>query len=84
MKKYILRFCGQGAKPAADVDLIRGLPHTKVLDDSRRMLLVEAPAAELRNALQNMSDWVMAEERMVPLPDPRPSIRRKAAVKGQK
>ena len=78
MKKYILRFRGQGGKPAADVEMIRALPHATVLDDEpARMLLVEADAQELQTAMQSLPDWVMSEERMLAIPDPRPRVRRK-------
>jgi hypothetical protein len=40
------------------------------------MLLVEGPGEELRSLIDSLSDWVMAPERMVPLPDPRPAPRR--------
>ncbi len=81
MNRYILRFRGQGSKPAADVEIIRSLPHTTVLDEeSARMMLVEAPADELKTAMRSLPDWVMTEERMLQLPDPRPRIRRKAVA----
>ena len=75
MARFILRFRGKGAKPSKDVEQIRALPETTVLDDSSRMLLVEAPEASLRAAVSTMTDWVMTEERMIPLPDARPKLR---------
>jgi hypothetical protein len=81
MNRYILRFRGQGAKPAADVERIRSLPNATVLDDeSARMLLVEAPADELQTAMASLPGWVMTEERMILLPDPRPRVRRKVVT----
>jgi hypothetical protein len=75
MNRYILRFRGQGSKPSADVELIRSLPHATVLDeDSARMLLVEAPVEELQTAMHSLPGWVMAEERIVHLPDSRPRV----------
>jgi len=79
MNKYILRFRGKGMKPDEDVELIRSLPETTVLDDSARMLLVEAPEDELRTAMQSLPEWVMAEEKFIPIPDPRPRVRNRAA-----
>ncbi|MFN0086503.1 MAG: hypothetical protein ACKVX9_14035 [Blastocatellia bacterium] len=80
MNRYILRFRGQGKKPARDVEIIRALPGTTVIDDTNRMLLVEAPAEELQLALNSLSDWVMTEEQLLTIPDPRPRVRRPAAV----
>lgn len=80
MNRYILRFRGSGSKPAADVERVRALPHTTVLDDSSRMLLVEAPAEELETMLKDLPDWLMSEERVHTLPDPRPRVRGKAGA----
>ncbi|MDX2032930.1 MAG: hypothetical protein SF339_19795 [Blastocatellia bacterium] len=74
MSRYILRFRGQGKKPAHDVAVIRALPGATVVDDTNRMLLVEAPADELQLALKSLPDWVMTEEQILPLPDPRPRV----------
>ena len=80
MNRYILRFRGAGRKPAADVERVRALPQTTVLDDSSRMLLVEAPAEELETALKDLPDWSMSEEQTLTLPDPRPRVRGKAVT----
>ena len=78
MGRFVLRFRGKGAKPPEDVARISASPNTTVLDDSPRMLLVEAPEAELKAVMDTLSDWVMTEERRIPLPDPRPKLRQKA------
>jgi len=79
MNKYILRYRGEGMRPEEDVELIRSLPDTTVLDDSPRMLLVEAPEDVWRKAMESLPDWVMVEEKFIPLPDPRPKVRNRAA-----
>jgi hypothetical protein len=79
MSRFILRFRGTGLKPAEDVERICALRNTTVLDDSSpRMLLVEAPEAELKALVDAMPGWVMTQERMISLPDPRPKPRRSA------
>ena len=75
MPRFILRYRGKRAKPSEDVEQIRALPDTTVLDDSSRMLLVEGSEANLKAAVSTMTDWVMSEERMIPLPDARPKLR---------
>jgi hypothetical protein len=52
--------------------VIRAVPGARVLDQSDRTLLVDAPDGELRRAVSGMSRWVIGEERRYPLPDPRP------------
>ncbi|MCI0337670.1 MAG: hypothetical protein L0226_08840 [Acidobacteria bacterium] len=78
MNRYILRYRGQGAKPKEDVEMIRSLPETTIFDETSRMLLVEAPEEVLRTALKSLTNWVMTEERFIPMPDPpRPKTRHK-------
>jgi hypothetical protein len=75
MNRYILRFRGEGIKPETDVEVIRSLPHTKVIDeDSPRMLLVEAPKEELETAIDTLKNWMMSEERSYSIPDTRPHV----------
>lgn len=77
MSRYILRFRGKGSMPADDVDRIRALPDTKVLDESSsRMLLVEAPENTLRTALESLPHWAICPEKTIELPDTRPKPRR--------
>lgn len=78
MGRFILRYKGSGPKPDEDVERIRGLAGTRVLDDSSRMLLVAAPESELQGLINSMPDWVMSPEQTIQLPDPRPKILRDA------
>lgn len=72
--RLILRYTGRGSPPAHDVERIQALPGLSLVDATARMLLVEAPES-LRPQLEEMPSWVVSEERMIPLPDPRPKIR---------
>ena len=72
MARYVLRFQGSGPRPAADVEQIRALPGTTVLDDSRRMLLVESCNDELERFVTSLPDWKLIPETRVSYPDPRP------------
>ena len=74
MERYILRYKGPGPKPDADVERIRALPNTTVLDHSSRMLLVASPESKLRALIDAMPDWVMTPEQTIRLPDPHPRI----------
>jgi len=75
MGRFILRFKGKGPKLAEDVQRFRVLRNTSVLDDSSsRMILVEAPDAELRELVDTMPGWIISKEKMIPLPDQRPKI----------
>jgi hypothetical protein len=72
MNRFILRYRGEGQKPAEDVERVRSLEEVRVLDESSpRMLLVEGPGTRLKTLVASMPQWVLSPERMVPLPDPR-------------
>ena len=74
--RFILRFKGQGSKPADDVALIRAWQNIRVLDDSSpRMLLVQSSEDDLRQLLTSLPAWAMVCERDIPVPDPRPRLK---------
>ena len=75
-KKFILRYCGKGAKPADAVARVKASDGVKVVDDSSpRMLLVEGPKAAVEAIAGSLADWVVSEERTVKLPGPRQRVR---------
>lgn len=76
MARYVLRFTGSGPRPAADLERIRSARDVTVLDDSARMLLVEAPAERVRKLIGSLPGWTSSPERTIQLPDPRPRPRR--------
>ena len=76
MSRFILRFQGKGQKRRKDVKRIRSMPNLTLIDDSStRMLLVNAPEAELKSLVDSLPDWIMSPEQIVQLPDPRPRPR---------
>jgi hypothetical protein len=76
MGRYIVRYVGEGLRPAADVRRIRAVRALIVLDDSSRMLLVEASEQSLKELLGSMPGWSWSPERTIRLPDRRPKPRR--------
>ena len=76
MGRYIVRYLGEGSRPAADVRRIRAVRAVVVLDDSARMLLVEASQKSLKELLGSMPGWSWSPERTIRLPDHRPKPRR--------
>ena len=74
MGRFILRFTGKGEKPAGDVARVRAHKQVKIIDDTARMLLVEAPLGALERLMSDLADWHLAPEQMLRLPDPRPRI----------
>jgi hypothetical protein len=75
MERFILRFCGEGQKPAEDVRRIRSLPGARILDDSPRMILIEAPHAKITEVMKCLPHWSLSKEDYIPVPDPRPKLR---------
>jgi hypothetical protein len=76
MGKYILRYVGTGPRPVADVQRIRAVQELTVLDDSSRMLLIEASEERVKEVVGSMPGWTWSPERTIRLPDPRPKPRR--------
>jgi len=74
--RFILRFEGEGNRPARDIRRIRALPNSKVLDESSRMILIEAPASGVTKLIETLPHWKITPEHFVPLPDPRPKLRK--------
>ena len=76
-RRFVVRFRGDSAKPAEDLERIRSLPQATVLEESSpRMLLVESDEQPLRELIDSLPDWVLAPEQETPLPDTRQRIKR--------
>ncbi|HET8889096.1 MAG TPA: hypothetical protein VFQ41_09345 [Candidatus Angelobacter sp.] len=83
MPNFILKFRGEGPKPADAVERIRSAPLFRILDESSpRMLLVDAPEENLQQVLESLPDWKAYPEQTISLEDPRHQI--KAASKRAK
>ena len=79
MPRYIARFRGRGCRPAETQERIEQVDGTRIIDDSPRMVLVEAPDdAGLRSVL-DPATWLVTEERRYRLPTPRKTIAPKTA-----
>jgi hypothetical protein len=75
MGRFILRYQGKGAKPAEDVQRLLTLSGVKLVDESAKMLLVEAPVAEtLKAAVESADGWSIALEHSVELPPTHPDL----------
>lgn len=71
-RRYVLRYRGSGAKPAADVESTRGLAGVTVLDESApKMLLVECDEGMAGRLADTLPDWVVAAEQTFDVPDTR-------------
>jgi hypothetical protein len=77
MARSILRYRGGDDTPPDDIARIREAPEVTVLDGSvQRMFLVEGTDEAIQNLAQALPGWIAVPERTVPLPDPRPKIRK--------
>ena len=74
---FVLRYRGQGTKPAGDVARVRKVPGAVVVDSSSpRMLVVESEAGPLRDLVDGLDDWVMGADRTYAVPDTRKKVER--------
>ena len=77
MPRFILRFAGVGAIPADDLERWRALPNCQIVDQTSRMLLVEAEEQPLRDLVQERRDWRLTPETTtMRVPDPRPRVKK--------
>lgn len=75
MSRYILRYVGSQSAPPEHVESIRATPGLRVLDQSPKMLLVEADEPSLRARLEGMPGWSIHPEQSYPIPDERKKIK---------
>lgn len=76
-RRFVVRFRGDRAEPAEDLERIRNLPQATVLHESSpRMVLVEADEQPLRELVESLPGWVLAPEQEIPIPDTRKRIKR--------
>lgn len=80
-ERFVLRYRGEGAKPAADVARVQELADN-VVDSTARMLLVESDDEPLRALVDSLPDWVMAPEQTFTVPDTRKSVERSPPTGG--
>jgi hypothetical protein len=71
MARFVVRYRGAGDRPREALQRVQSIEGAQVLDDTGRMMLVEAPEHELRSALGTDADWVLSPEVNYPLPDTR-------------
>jgi len=74
MSRYILRYGGSQPAPVEHVQSIRATPGLQVIDQSPKMLLVDADESALRERLKGMTGWSIHPEQSYPLPDTRKKI----------
>ncbi|HJV08286.1 MAG TPA: hypothetical protein VJ653_01335 [Acidimicrobiales bacterium] len=74
--RFVLRYRGDGPKPAEDVARVRGLTDAVVVDSTSRMLVVEAEPGPLRDLVDGLGDWVMGPDMAYEVPDTRKKVRR--------
>lgn len=74
MGRFILRYTAAPGAPGEHLEKIRAIPSLEVIDESPRMLLVEADEGALREGIKDFPDWSVHSEQQYPLPDTRKKI----------
>lgn len=74
MKRYILRYRGEGNMPPTAVAQVNALPKARIVDQSSRMLLVEAADNSLSRLVKTLSDWSCTPEKLIKLPRTKPNL----------
>ncbi|PRY44116.1 hypothetical protein CLV58_10385 [Spirosoma oryzae] len=74
MARYLFAFNGPLPLPADDLRLIQ--QQTQLLDTSRRTVLVDADTEQhIQSLAQQLPDWTVSPEIVVPIPGTRPTVR---------
>ena len=75
MGRYILRYGPSSAAPTEHLQDIRQSPGIKVIDETPKMLLVDAEESALREKVKGMPGWSLHSEHGYEIPDTRKTIR---------
>lgn len=77
MSRFVLRYRGAGPKPLDVLPRIREVvPVANIIDESSRMILLEAPESSEVLLRDKMPDWIVSPQRAYSLPRPPiPNIR---------
>jgi hypothetical protein len=74
MRRYIARFRGVGASPAETVLRIKQIDGATIVDESPRMMLIEAPDESALRAVLDPASWLLTEEAFFELPSPQQKV----------
>ena len=74
MRRYIARFRGVGPSPSETVEKVKQIDATTILDESPRMMLIEAPDDSALRAVLDPSTWLLSEETFYDVPSPQEKV----------
>lgn len=76
MSRFVLRYRGGTQAPKEEIARIRASGSLRVLEESGKMLLVEAEEGDLNRLLGDLRSWLIVPERTYSIPDPRPKLKK--------
>ena len=74
MRRYIARFRGVGPSPSETASRIKQIDGATILDESPRMMLIEAPDDSALRAVLDPSAWLLSEETFYDAPSPQEKV----------
>ena len=74
MQRFILRFPGGAAAPEGQAGIIKR--HCRVIDESKKMFLIEAEEADVDRLLADLPGWKLSKEVQYGLPETPLSVKR--------
>jgi hypothetical protein len=78
MDRFIVRYRGRGPRPDDAVSRLASITGARLVEDTGRMMLVDADESPLREVFSDESQWVVAKEILYPRPNPGPRVERPA------
>lgn len=76
MSRFVLRYRGGTEAPEEEIARIRASGSLRVLEESGKMLLVEAEEGELNRLMSDLPSWLIVPETTYSIPDPRPTLKK--------
>ena len=73
MARFILRFSGDAA-PEEHTQIVRAAPNVKLVDQSPKMMLLEASEDDAKRLADRLPGWTLSPEVQYKIPDTRKRI----------
>jgi hypothetical protein len=77
VRRYVLTYRPAPVPPEAELAALRQREDVRLLDRAGRSVYVECSDETAERLAKDMPDWTIAPEAIVPLPDPKPRVRKK-------
>jgi hypothetical protein len=75
LQSYIVRYTKGTSAPDEEKDRVKAFPDVQVLDESPKMLLIQASPETAAALGGTLPDWLVSAQQEYTIPNPRPQVR---------